>query len=89
MKVDYLLTNGEPDARPGVLRLRVKPLEDLEYPIEMFRIDSQSIVAHGERPGLFSRNGADVNLRLPGSPEFNGVADQVLNQNDQVCSNNP
>src|SRR6185295_5268806 len=58
--LDDLLHDREPDARAGVIRLVVQPLEHHEDAIAVLRVQADAVVLHGEEPHLVARLGADV-----------------------------
>src|SRR5271163_3681493 len=73
-----LLAQGQPDPRPGILFAGVQALKNLKYLFGIFRVDADAVVFHGKRPdasGFLRRN---VDLRWLCAPEFQRVADQVL-----------
>src|SRR5690242_7656571 len=77
---DNLLANRKADSGAWILITRVQPLKDDEYPLVILLRDSNAVVAHGEMPdsGFLLRGDAD--LRRPFAPEFDRVADQVLQE---------
>src|SRR5271168_832913 len=73
-----LLAQGQADPRPGILFAGVQALKNLKYLFGIFRVDADAVVFHGKRPdasGFLRRN---VDLRRLCAPEFQRVADQVL-----------
>ena len=80
MTFDDILANGKTDTGPGVIRLRMQPLEDDEDLLMIFRIDPDTVILYGECPmGLFLTDAHGDN-RCPSIPEFDGIADEILEQ---------
>ena len=44
------LANGQPQAGAGKAVLRVQPLEQLEDPLEVLRVDPDALIRHREHP---------------------------------------
>ena len=63
MPLDNLLADGQPDAGAGILFAAVQPLENLENPPGILRLNADAVVPHPKEPALLLPAGADVNFR--------------------------
>src|SRR6185436_12325424 len=83
--LDDLPADRQPDPGAGKLVAPVQALEHSEDLLEILRIDTQAVVVDRERPGRAAIScGGDVNSRDPRTLVLDGVADQVLEQLDQL-----
>src|SRR5262249_26844464 len=81
--LDNTLADREPDAGAGDC-LSVKPLEGHEDLLAVFRLDSDSVVLHGElHAGTFPGHG-NVDNGRPAPAILDGVADEVLEKRDEM-----
>ena len=78
MPLDNLLANSQADAGSRIVLAGVQPLEDLEDPLIILRVNANAVVAHREDPAPLRSLGADMNLRGLLAMELKGVANQVL-----------
>ncbi|MFN8571728.1 MAG: hypothetical protein U0132_06675 [Gemmatimonadaceae bacterium] len=62
MLFDHALAHGQSDTGAGVLRTRVESLEDPENPVEVLRVNANTIVVDGERPRILMTFGTDPNM---------------------------
>src|SRR5664279_4317507 len=85
MTLNDLLADGQSYTGAGELFAFVQPLEHAKNSFEVPRIDSQSVVLHREYPFLRAILGrGDVYLGNSGALVFDGVADKVLKQLNQL-----
>ena len=84
MPVDDSLADGEADARAGNVGVPVKPLEHPKYPFGIPLIESDSVVPDRECPLVALAPGAQLDARARFRPEFQGVADDVLEELPQL-----
>ncbi len=56
MALDNLLTQRQPDARPHIFVAGVAALKYDKNAVEIFRIDPDAVIAHGELPMTASRS---------------------------------
>ena len=82
--LDDLLADGQADARAGILGPGVQPLEDDEDALEVFGLHADAVVLHREYPMALVTAHADVDSRRLLAAEFDGVADEVLEQLRQL-----
>src|SRR2546427_62363 len=76
--------DGQPDARARVLTPGVKSLKDHEDALEVFRRDADAVVPDGEHAFRRARLRADMDLGSLAAAELDGVADEVLQQLDEL-----
>ena len=64
---------GQPDSGSFMSRVRMQPLEQAENLFLVAHVDSDSVVAHAERPFPTAGLGRNPNLRRPLAAVFYGV----------------
>ncbi len=85
MALDDLFTNGQPDACARVLVAGVQALKHLKDTFVVLGIYADAVIAHGKNPIVLVALGRDVDLGgVVLGLEFDGVADQVLKDLDQL-----
>src|SRR5215208_280047 len=77
MALDDALADRKAHARPRVLVLAVEPLEHVEDPLSLVRIDADAVVAHRDDALAVDTLGADRDNRRLLAMELDRVADQV------------
>src|ERR1043166_5258505 len=78
MTFDDLLADRETKSRAGILLARVQTFEQHEDALEMFRRDTDTVVAHREAPIVAVRLHLDAHHRRLWPLEFECIADEVL-----------
>jgi hypothetical protein len=74
------LADRQADARSFVLRAAVEPLKNQEYPFEVLRLNAYAVIDYAYLPSPPLARGAHGYFGFAGTMEFNGVADEVLQQ---------
>ena len=81
MQFHDLFAVCQTDARTFIIRAVMQALEDDEYFVLVLLVDANAIIADRELPGTVLPEGLDLHFRSgAGFPEFDGIADQVLEQ---------
>jgi len=75
---DDLLDDGEADAGPLILLLRVQALEHEEEAITVLGVNAYAVVLNGNHPGIVLPTGGHMYLRRLLGAELDSVADEVL-----------
>src|SRR5207344_1466513 len=79
-----LLADREADAGAWVLVAPVQPFEGREDPLRVLRIDADCVVLHREAPAFVGLLDADVHARGLLVAELQRVADEVLEELDEL-----
>src|ERR1035441_1380499 len=80
MPLDDFLADGQADARARIDLAGMQPLEDLEYPVKILRLDANPIIAHGEYPAPILLLSADMDARRRLAVKLEGVANEVRSE---------
>ena len=83
VELDDLLADGQADPRTGVGVTSVEPLKDNEYLVCEARLDADPVVFDGDDPVAVPVTGAQTHDGRGIGVEFDGVADEVLEQRNE------
>src|ERR1039458_8983579 len=78
------LADGEPDASAGKLFGTVQALEEGENALGVLRLDANAVIAHREDPVVAFQDRGNVYPGRVRPPEFDAIADQVLEELHQL-----
>src|SRR2546423_8708928 len=56
------------------------PLKHLKDPLGVLRLNADAVILHGKHPFISLRLCPDMNARRLGTPEFEGVTEQILEE---------
>src|SRR5271157_6152458 len=82
--LDDFLCDREADAGAWVFRRSVQALKDHEDPFGMLRVDSDAVISHGKAPLAIHFLRRNVDARRGRAVKLESVADQVLNELEQL-----
>src|SRR3954468_10392922 len=84
MAIDDFLADREPNARSGILRPAVQPLENHEDAVEILAVYAYPVVLDCERPDIVALLCFDMYARRRFAPELQSVSNKILEQLDQL-----
>src|SRR5438094_288956 len=77
---NYLLADGKPYSCSRVLSIIMQALENYKYPVCKFLFNAYAVIAYRNYPFITGMARCYINNGRFGSPEFNCVADKILQQ---------
>ena len=84
MPRDDFAADRQADSRSRISVGSVQPLENLENPLLVFRIDADAVIADGKEPRILLERRGNMNQWRLLPAKFDGVADQVLKKLQQL-----
>src|ERR1043166_111259 len=79
-----LLAKSEADTGSRVFLASIEPLKDHEYALDVSRVKPDAIIPDTKEHLVLSGSGANRNFRRSFAAVFDGIADQVLEELDEL-----